>query len=84
MKRREETRLNICLKKPLPAKFSIIPNLVENHHLLVANSLIASSALLSVLAGTAAGCIIFDSVEFSASMYFNGFTYLFSEGAIGN
>ncbi|MFN3531344.1 MAG: MFS transporter [Candidatus Brocadia sp.] len=65
-----------------PAKFSIIPNLVEDHHLLVANSLIASSALLSVLAGTAAGCIIFDSMGFRASMYFNGITYLFSAATI--
>lgn len=65
-----------------PAKFSIIPNLVDDHHLLVANSLIASSALLSVLAGTAVGCIVFDSVGFRASMYFNGFTYLFSAGTL--
>lgn len=65
-----------------PAKFSIIPNLVEEHHLLVANSLIASSALLSVLAGTAVGCIIFDSMGFKASMYFDAFTYLFSAATI--
>lgn len=65
-----------------PAKFSIIPNLVEDHHLLAANSLIASTALLSVLAGTAAGCIIFDSMGFKASMYFNGITYLFSAATI--
>lgn len=65
-----------------PAKFSIIPNLVEDRHLLVANSLIASSALLSVLAGTAVGCIVFDSMGFRASMYFDAFTYLFSAGAI--
>ncbi len=61
-----------------PAKFSIIPNLVENRHLLVANSLIASSALLSVLAGTALGGVIFDSMGFKSSIYFNAFTYLFS------
>ncbi len=65
-----------------PAKFSIIPNLVEERHLLVANSLIASSALLSVLAGTAVGGLIFDSMGFRASMYFNAFTYLFSAAAI--
>lgn len=65
-----------------PAKFSIIPNIVENQHLLVANSLIASSALLSVLAGTALGGIIFDSMGFKASIYFNAFTYLFSAGAL--
>jgi MFS family permease len=65
-----------------PAKFSIIPNLVEDHHLLVANSLIASSALLSVLAGTALGCLVFDSMGFRASMYFDAFTYLFSAGTV--
>ncbi|MCF6156626.1 MAG: hypothetical protein E3K36_15640 [Candidatus Brocadia sp.] len=34
------------------------------------------------MAGTAAGCIIFDSVGFRASMYFDGFTYLFSAATI--
>lgn len=65
-----------------PAKFSIIPNLVENRQLLIANSLIASSALLSVLAGTAAGSIIFDSMGFKASMFLDALTYLFSAGTI--
>lgn len=65
-----------------PAKFSIIPNLVEKRQLLIANSLIASSALLSVLAGTAVGGIIFDSMGFKASMFLNAFTYLFSAGTI--
>jgi Arabinose efflux permease len=65
-----------------PAKFSIIPNLVENRHLLIANSLIASSALLSVLAGTALGGIIFDSMGFQASLYLNAATYLFSACAL--
>ncbi|HQU30914.1 MAG: MFS transporter [Planctomycetia bacterium] len=65
-----------------PAKFSIIPDLVKNRQLLVANSLIASSALLSVLAGTAAGGIIFDSLGFKASMFLNAFAYLFSAGTI--
>ena len=65
-----------------PAKFSIIPNIVEERHLLAANSLITSSALLSVLAGTAVGCIAFDSLGFRFSMYFDAFTYLFSAGAI--
>ncbi len=65
-----------------PAKFSIIPNIVEEHHLLAANSLIASSALLSVLAGTAVGCVMFDSMGFRPSMYMNAFTYLFSAGML--
>jgi len=65
-----------------PAKFSIIPNIVEERHLLAGNSLISSSALLSVLAGTAIGCVVFDSIGFKPSMYFDAFTYLFSAGAI--
>lgn len=66
-----------------PAKFSIIPNIIEEeHHLLAANSLIASSALLSVLAGTAVGCVLFDLIGFRASMYFDAVTYLFSAGTI--
>ncbi|MBI2556952.1 MAG: MFS transporter [Planctomycetes bacterium] len=65
-----------------PAKFSIIPNIVEDRHLLAGNSLISSSALLSVLAGTAIGCVVFDSIGFKPSMYFDAFTYLFSAGTI--
>ena len=65
-----------------PAKFSIIPNIIEDRYLLAANSLIASSALLSVLAGTTVGCIVFDSMGFKTSMYFDAFTYLFSAGTI--
>ena len=65
-----------------PAKFSIIPNIVEDRHLLAGNSLISSSALLSVLAGTAIGCVVFDSIGFKPSMYFDAFTYLFSASTI--
>ncbi|OHB35079.1 MAG: hypothetical protein A2099_06100 [Planctomycetes bacterium GWF2_39_10] len=65
-----------------PAKFSIIPNIIEDRLLLAANSLVSCSALLSVLAGTAVGCIVFDSVGFKVSMYFDAFTYLFSAGTI--
>ncbi len=65
-----------------PAKFSIIPNIVEDRHLLAGNSLIASSALLSVLAGTAVGSVVFDSLGFKTSLYFDAFTYLFSAGAL--
>jgi len=65
-----------------PAKFSIIPNIVEERHLLAGNSLIASSALLSVLAGTAVGSIVFDTIGFKASMYFDAFTYFFSAGTL--
>ena len=65
-----------------PAKFSIIPNIIEDRLLLAANSLVASSALLSVLAGTAVGCVVFDSMGFRVSMYFDAFTYLFSAGTI--
>lgn len=65
-----------------PAKFSVIPGIVGDRHLLAGNSLIASSALLSVLAGTAVGCVVFDSMGFRASMYFDAFTYFFSAGAL--
>ncbi len=65
-----------------PAKFSIIPNIVEERHLLAGNSLISSSALLSVLAGTAIGCAVFDSIGFRPSLYFDASTYLFSAGTI--
>jgi MFS family permease len=61
-----------------PAKFSIIPTIVEERHLLAANSLIASSALLSVLAGTALGGMVFDFMGFRLSLYFDAFTFLFS------
>lgn len=65
-----------------PAKFSIIPNIVGDRYLLAGNSLIASSALLSVLAGTAIGSIVFDSMGFKVSMYIDSFTYFFSAGMI--
>lgn len=65
-----------------PAKFSIIPGIVNDNHLLAANSLVTASALLSVLAGTAVGCVIFDTLGFSASIYTDAFTYLFSAGTI--
>src|SRR3990167_3877761 len=65
-----------------PAKYSIIPDVVEDRHLLAANALIASSALLSILAGTAIGSIVFDKIGFKPSLYFDAFTYLFSAGTI--
>ena len=65
-----------------PAKFSIIPGIVNDDHLLAANSLVTTSALLSVLAGTVAGSVVFDKMGFSASMYIDAFTYLFSAGTI--
>lgn len=65
-----------------PAKFSIIPTIVEERHLLTANSLIASSALLSVLAGTAIGGIVFDFMGFRLSLYFDAITFLFSAGML--
>lgn len=65
-----------------PAKFSIIPGIVNDGHLLAANSLVTTSALLSVLAGTVAGSVIFDKMGFSVSLYIDAFTYLFSAGTI--
>jgi MFS family permease len=65
-----------------PAKFSIIPNIIEDRYLLAGNSLIASSALLSVLAGTAVGSVVFDFMGFRTSMYVDAFTYFFSAGMI--
>lgn len=65
-----------------PAKFSIIPGIVNDSHLLAANSLVTTSALLSVLAGTVAGSVVFDKMGFSASIYIDAFTYLFSAGTV--
>lgn len=65
-----------------PAKFSIIPNIVEERYLLAGNSLIASSALLSVLVGTSLGSMVFDFVGFRATMYIDAFTYFFSAAMI--
>ncbi len=65
-----------------PAKFSLIPGIVNDDHLLAANSLVTTSALLSVLAGTAVGCVVFDKLGFGASIYIDAFTYLFSAGTI--
>jgi len=65
-----------------PAKFSIVPDIVNKEHLLAANSLITASALLSVLAGTAIGCVVFDRFGFNVSIYLDALTYLFSAGTI--
>lgn len=65
-----------------PAKFSIIPGIVNDDHLLAANSLVTASALLSVLAGTAVGCVVFDKLGFSVAIYIDAFTYFFSAGTI--
>lgn len=66
----------------LPAKLGIIPDIVPEKDLLLANSLIVTSTLAAMVCGLGVGSIIIDLVGIKMGFYIDGITYFISALAI--
>jgi len=66
----------------LPAKLSIIPDLVPKNDILLANSLITTSRLISTVLGLGLGGFIVDMVGAKTGFYIDSITYFLSASAI--
>ena len=62
----------------LPAKFSIIPDMVSEDKLLMANSIVSITAIVAGVAGFALGGVMLEVVDLKWGIYVNSLVYLVS------
>ncbi|RKY35969.1 MAG: hypothetical protein DRP78_04775 [Candidatus Omnitrophota bacterium] len=66
----------------LPAKFSIIPELVSKQKLMIANSLVNTTMMVAALLGIGVGGLLIEKVGAKSGFYIDAFTYLVSAGLL--
>ncbi len=66
----------------VPAKLSIIPDLVNNEELLVANSLINTSGMIAAVLGFGISGVLVDKLGAKSGFYLNSLTFLISAAFI--
>ncbi|OGX07954.1 MAG: hypothetical protein A2Z88_04765 [Omnitrophica WOR_2 bacterium GWA2_47_8] len=71
--------LTFCVSRfYVPAKMSIIPDLVDDHHLLMANSLMSTTGMLAFVLGVAMGGFVVDKMGAGMGFVWGAATYFIS------
>ena len=63
----------------MPAKLSIIPDLVANRDLLIANSLVNTSGMIAAVLGFGISGVLVERSGAKSGFYLNSLTFLVSE-----